>query len=202
MVGPDHELVLSGDVMWCFTCGCYADAKSKGLSYQCRGNPKWSGNYGGAWGQIRKLRAGIHPRGGRLLEDPIGLDGRSIGEITKASGTYSNLPAYRKEAADGERRPPHEQLHSQAGPPTILKDRREPQGKTAEQKRQAMLQRVRAKEKAAANQEDDPQPAGSTRSEGRPVGREAGNKHRRESSEDSSGTKRSKRDPKFPTLPA
>ena len=93
MVGPDHELVLSGDVMWCLTCGCYADAKSKGLSFQCKGVPRWSGNYGGAWGQVRKLRAGIHPETGKALEFPVGLDGRSVGEITKASGTYSNLPA-------------------------------------------------------------------------------------------------------------
>ena len=100
MVGPDHEMVLSGDVMWCLTCGCYADSKSKGLSFQCKGVPKRGGNYGGAWGQIRKLRAGVHPKTGKALDDPIGLDGRSISEVTKASGTYSNLPAYTKKSED------------------------------------------------------------------------------------------------------
>ena len=63
---------------------------------------RWCGNCGGAWAQVRKLRAGVHPKTGKALEQPVGLDGRSIGEITKASGTYPNLPAYREKLAAAE----------------------------------------------------------------------------------------------------
>ncbi len=65
-----------------------------------------------------------------------------------------------------------------------------------------MLQRVKAKEKAAASQEDNPQPVEETRSEGRSVGRTVGKKQRREASESSRETKKRKCDQKSPTLPA
>ena len=52
MIGPGHELVLGGDVMWCLTCGRYADTKAVGLTEQCKGVPGWSGSYGRAWGNF------------------------------------------------------------------------------------------------------------------------------------------------------
>ena len=51
MIGPGHQLVLSEDgVTWCLMCGRYADAKAVGLTEQCKGVPKWGGNYGGGMG--------------------------------------------------------------------------------------------------------------------------------------------------------
>ena len=97
MAGPGHQLVLSGDVMWCLTCGRYVDAKAVGSKEQCKGVPRWDGSYGGAWGQLRKLRSGIHPHTGKALQTAVDLEGRSIEQVKKATGTYSRLPVYRKE---------------------------------------------------------------------------------------------------------
>ena len=59
------------------------------------------------------MRAGIHPKTGKALDQPVGLDGRSISEITKANGTYSNLPAYRKKSAAVVQQPLTGQLRNQ-----------------------------------------------------------------------------------------
>jgi hypothetical protein len=62
--------MLSGDVVWCSTCGSYADGKAVGLAAPCAGPPAKNG-YGGMWGQLRKLRNGKHPRSGALLAPPV-----------------------------------------------------------------------------------------------------------------------------------
>ena len=123
------------------------------------------------------MRAGVHPKTGKALDLSVGLDGRSIGEITKASGTYSNLPAYRKKPAADEQQPSTEQLRNHEVPPARSRGEKQPEGKSARQKSQEMLERVTAKEKAAAIHKDDPQPEEeeAARSEGRSVGK----KHRR-----------------------
>jgi hypothetical protein len=77
--GGGHTRVLSGDVTWCSTCGAYADARAIGLAKPCPGPPKRGGHYGGAWGKLRKLLRGVHPR--TSLPMPAGVDerGRPIG---------------------------------------------------------------------------------------------------------------------------
>lgn len=36
MIGPGHKIVLSGNAAWYFDCGSYADAKTGGLTQQCK----------------------------------------------------------------------------------------------------------------------------------------------------------------------
>jgi hypothetical protein len=69
-VGGGHSRLLSGDVMWCGTCGCYADGKAVGLAAPCAGPPAKNG-HGGMWGQLKKLRACKHPRTGAPLPPPV-----------------------------------------------------------------------------------------------------------------------------------
>jgi hypothetical protein len=68
-VGGGHSRMLSGDVMWCGICGCYADGKAVGLAAPCSGPPAKNG-HGGMWGQLRKLRNCRHPRTGASIPSP------------------------------------------------------------------------------------------------------------------------------------
>ena len=45
--GAGHQRMISGDVVWCRTCGCYADAMARGLATACRGKPDGSISVGG-----------------------------------------------------------------------------------------------------------------------------------------------------------
>ena len=54
-MGTGHRRMISGDVIWCRTCGCYGDAWAKGLAEPCRGKPGDT-NRGGRTGQLRCLR--------------------------------------------------------------------------------------------------------------------------------------------------
>jgi len=89
-------------------------------------------------------------------------------------------------------RPSTEQPRSPRGNPARPRGEHQPEGKTAKQKAEEMLQRVRAKERAAACRKDEPQPASedTARSVGRPVGRSVGRsvgkKHKRVASSESS----------------
>jgi hypothetical protein len=69
--GGGHERMLSGDVIWCNTCGSYADLRADGLTEPCTGNHigPWKG--GGKRGQLVDLRRCIHPRNRSTLPPPI-----------------------------------------------------------------------------------------------------------------------------------
>ena len=58
--GRGHHRILSGDVLWCRVCGCYADAMARGLATACKGKPP-TANSGGRLAQLKLLRAGRHP---------------------------------------------------------------------------------------------------------------------------------------------
>ena len=79
-VGRGHTRVLSGETLWCLTCGAFADTKAVQLSGICNGAPTvWKqGRYGGMWGQKLKLLKGIHPRHGTGLPPPIFEDGTCV----------------------------------------------------------------------------------------------------------------------------
>ena len=48
---PDgHTRVYAGDVVWCPTCGSYADARSNGMSSLCQGPQQRGQHCGGMWG--------------------------------------------------------------------------------------------------------------------------------------------------------
>ena len=66
--------MISGDVVWCRTCGCYADAMARGLATACRGKPDGS-NTGGRFAQLKLLRAGHHPLTKELLPQAIDEEG-------------------------------------------------------------------------------------------------------------------------------
>ena len=85
-----HEPVLRGSIIVCTVCGAYAENKAVKLKGECRGRPKFSGSYGGAWGQHKKVTRGIHPRTNEVLPPPKRLDG-SLWQ--PGTGKYSNLKA-------------------------------------------------------------------------------------------------------------
>ena len=69
--GGGHERMLSGDVIWCNTCGSYADLRADGLTQPCTGKHigPWKG--GGKRGQLTDLRRCIHPKSRSTLPPPI-----------------------------------------------------------------------------------------------------------------------------------
>ena len=91
-VGRGHKQALSGDTLWCLTCGAFADTKAVGLAGVCLGAPTVlkQGHRGGRWGQKQKLMKCIHPRFGTSLPPPIFEDGTCV-----HSGCYLELPVNR-----------------------------------------------------------------------------------------------------------
>ena len=88
----------SGDLIFCTTCGAYAEVKAVKLKGECSGKPKFDGKYGGAWGQHKKLVFhGKHPRTNEELPPPKRFDGTLW---KPGAGTYSNLKASVKETVD------------------------------------------------------------------------------------------------------
>ena len=80
--------VWCGGIIFCTTCGAYAESKSVKLKGDCSGKPKFDGSYGGAWGQHKKLMNGRHPRSNELLPSPK----RADGTLWKpGAGSYNNL---------------------------------------------------------------------------------------------------------------
>ncbi|HUU60977.1 MAG TPA: reverse transcriptase domain-containing protein, partial [Acidimicrobiia bacterium] len=68
--GGGHRRMLSGDLLWCNTCGAYAGgSKAVGLAAPCPGAPPKEN--GGRYAQLRKLQRGIHPRDGARLVEAI-----------------------------------------------------------------------------------------------------------------------------------
>ena len=75
--GPGHQRVISGDIVWCRSCGCFADAMARGLAGPCRGKPG-SANSGGRFAQLRRLRSGRHPVSRELLPPAIDEEGKCM----------------------------------------------------------------------------------------------------------------------------
>ena len=73
-LGAGRQRMISGDVVWCRACGCYADAMARGLATACRGKPDGS-NSGGRFAQLKLLRAGRHPLTKELLPQAIDEEG-------------------------------------------------------------------------------------------------------------------------------
>ena len=99
----------------------------------CKGAPSKEAHYGGAWGQLQKLRKGRHPKTGELLPDAVREDGTAV----RPTGIYSRLPAYRG-ASVAEA--------VAASVPVVTVHR---SGTSASDKMHARLLRIRAKEAAA-----------------------------------------------------
>ena len=69
--GGRHTRMISGSIIWCSTCGSYADLRVSGLTEACLGKHTgpWLG--GGKVGQLKALLKNIHPRNGTQLPAPI-----------------------------------------------------------------------------------------------------------------------------------
>ena len=83
-----HTRVHSGEVVWCSTCGAYADKKAHGMQAVCKGAPERGTQYGGMWGQLRKLMRRIHPKTGENMQEHCNHDGSPWGPGLKP---YANL---------------------------------------------------------------------------------------------------------------
>ena len=150
-MGGGHTKILSGEVTWCSTCGAYADAKAIGLTKECKGHPKRGGSYGGAWGQLRKLLRGVHPRNNLPLPDGIDERGRPFCPLSCSSGVYINAIGNRPKQCDSVSvvQPPSDTLRPQTPTAVTTANAEGEGGKNARQKMQDMLARVRMKEAAA-----------------------------------------------------
>ena len=154
VTGAGHHRMLSGEVIWCRTCGCYADARARGLTEVCKGKPS-TAEGGGLGGQLSYLRANRHPRTREWLPPPIDEGGFNAG----ANWSYSNLPAYRtqhsvrtasvKQVVDAARSVALNGSGGLAGTASGQQAMGSMEGKSAAQKMQDRLERIRAKEKAA-----------------------------------------------------
>ena len=65
-----HQLMKSGDVIWCNICGYFGTQRGRGLTQSCPG-PTQVGGIGGRAQQLRRLRAGFHPKSGRRLQPAV-----------------------------------------------------------------------------------------------------------------------------------
>ena len=144
-IGPGHLKLLSSNVLWCGTCGAYADTKARGMATPCKGAPKRGKHYGGAWGQLQKLLRGRHPRTGVALQSPTLEDGTPW----QPTGVYARRDGhdetFREDffgglVSDGF------VPYIPAPPPPPPRPR---EGKTAKEKMAERLLRVRAKEAAS-----------------------------------------------------
>ena len=146
LVGRGHTRVLSGTTLWCLTCGAFADTKAVGLTAECKGAPSVhaQGHYGGMWGQKQKLLKNIHPRLGTSLPYPIFEDGTFV----HSTGQYPNLPANRAAPASRQDQAPLLDHVVDTG----KRGGTHAPGKSARQKAQERLERVRAKERRAVLQ--------------------------------------------------
>ena len=65
-----HQLIVSGRVLWCNTCGAYATGHAVRLARSCEG-PVDIKAAGGRAQQLRKLREGKHPKTGHRIGDAV-----------------------------------------------------------------------------------------------------------------------------------
>ena len=70
-----HSRVHSGGVVWCSSCGAYADKKAQGMGAVCKGAPTRGRSYGGMLGQLHKLMRGCHPKTGEMMDSHTNPDG-------------------------------------------------------------------------------------------------------------------------------
>ena len=69
--GGRHRMI-SGDIIWCITCGAYADLKVSGLKEECTGKHTGPWKGGGKRGQLNDLKKNRHPKPPhRQLPPPI-----------------------------------------------------------------------------------------------------------------------------------
>ena len=139
-VGPGHHRMLAGELVWCLRCGCYGEKRGKGLALACRGTPT-NNKGGGVAAQLRSLMAGKHPKSGDdmppsvdergYLHKPTAAPSRAVKGSQRDQEAIQHMQAMRE--LDGPRR------SSISSTP----------GRSSGEKKQDMLEKVRARERAA-----------------------------------------------------
>ena len=66
--GGGHRRMLSGDVLWCRSCGAFSTSRAVGLARACTGRPCKSG-------RLARLLRGEHPTSCAALGHPLAEDG-------------------------------------------------------------------------------------------------------------------------------
>ena len=79
--------MLSGDVIWCSTCGSYADLRVGGLTEACTGKHTGPWKGGGKRGQLNDLRKNRHPKNATPLPPAIAESTMTLDLATTASTT-------------------------------------------------------------------------------------------------------------------
>lgn len=136
--------MLSDQVLWCNRYGVCADQKTKGLTGECKGKPPRRRHRGGMEGQLRKLRKGIHPKIGAAL--PPSVEFEPI------------VPSTRGNADQYEHKPPdgfyaYVPVISPSAVPSGSGG-----GPSTSERHMALLERIRAKERATCNKVDTREP--------------------------------------------
>ena len=102
--GVGHRRMLSGDVLWCRKCGCYADSRVMGLAGPCKGKPIDTTG-GGRAGQLKYLLAGSRPRTKTMLPPAIDEDYKFPDPYRGPAAVDSNgadLPTLKPYHSDGK----------------------------------------------------------------------------------------------------
>ena len=86
-----HHLVKSGQVIWCNVCGAFGSQRGRGLAHSCPG-PAQVGGTGGRAQQLRRLRAGFHPKDRSKLPAAIPQADWSADELSQAQRALATLP--------------------------------------------------------------------------------------------------------------
>ena len=131
--------MISGDVLWCMTCGSYADSKTKSLKNGCNGPPPRELHGGGMRGQLNKLLSSMHPKTGRPLPLPTNIDGSPV----EGSRTYMRLERLSAPSCEAPVVDPGFKVYVPAETRKMVPSA----GKSASEKRAEMVARVRAKER-------------------------------------------------------
>ena len=87
-----HTLRKSGNVIWCGTCGSFAETKAVQLASHCKGPPPTRLGGGGLRQQLVALRANDHPVSGQRLPPTTHMDGTPVGATigyARLTGTAS-----------------------------------------------------------------------------------------------------------------
>jgi hypothetical protein len=122
-----HSRVVSGDILWCSTCGSYASTVARNLARPCPGRFQGCAR-GGLAGQLKVLKSGRHPVTLRALPPPV--------PVAKAS------------SPDDYGDPQSDRLEAGVEKPLPRNSKPQVHAVTAAERRAAILQRVRAKESA------------------------------------------------------
>ena len=138
-VHKDHVMLRAGTVVWCRTCGAFAETRGNKLLRACLGPPpQQQYGTGGMRSQLVLLRAGLHPVTRARLPQSTWMDGtalRSVHGYARKQGGSEEVGEHFRTYAPETFQAAKEHLFG---------------GKTAEAKMCVLRGRVKCKERRAA----------------------------------------------------